>query len=673
MVKIKDSIIFKVVFIIITLQSLIWLWIATTINSYQNNLLKELNKQQKEFVVKFISEQKKKTREKILQNLNKLVNFSKTALSYSLFNYEENSAKKIIGDVLLENEAIKAVEIYDSVIKDVFITAYKKGNKKIFSRDPLPKEYTKFPAIKKELIYEAEPLGYVKVYYDIEPMLEHLNKIQQEQLKLVNKKFTAIYKQAQEKEKKLIYYFLIAAILTIVVVVWILAQYINKPLNEIRRGLASFFRFLSNPKEDIRKIKINSKDEFGEIAEFINNGIAVSSKLHRELAELLDVIDKNVMICEFDENGRPIDMTEAFVKTCGYSKEELLKRNNIVCNLNLKKVIDYIEKNGSWVGEVKCVSKDNKELWMRSNITKKCTFENGECRYINILYNITDKKELEILKNNLEDLVEEKTSKIKALLNMTKESIKYASLIQKAILPPEEIFKEAFSNYFIIWEPKDVLGGDIYFLDEVRDNEYLLMVLDCTGHGVHGALMTMLVKALQIQIINELTHSNKEINPGEILQNFNNSIKHILKQYTFDSSSNAGFDGAVIYYNKNTKTFKIASANVPVFYIKNNEIFEIRGNKRSVGDIYTPLNYSYKNYDITLEDDMKFYVTTDGFLDQLGGEKELPFGKKRFIEIIKKYHNLEFKIQKEILLEELRKYQKTNIQTDDILVIGFKP
>jgi len=673
MVKIKDSIIFKVVFIIITLQSLIWFWIATTINSYQNNLLKELNLQQKEFVVKFISEQKKKTKEKILQNLNKLVNFSKTALSYSLFNYEENSAKKIIGDVLLENEAIKAVEIYDSVIKDVFITAYKKGNKKIFSRDPLPKEYTKFPAIKKELIYEAEPLGYVKVYYDIEPMLEHLNKIEKEQLNLVNQKFAAIYKQAKEKEKKLIYYFLIAAILTIVVVVWILAQYINKPLNEIRRGLASFFRFLSNPKEDIRKIQINSKDEFGEIAEFINNGIAVSSKLHRELAELLDVIDKNVMICEFDENGKPIDMTDAFVKTCGYSKEELLKRDNIVCNIDLKEVIKHIEKHGSWVGEVKCVSKDNKEFWMRSNITKKCTFENGECRYINILYNITDKKELEILKNNLEDLVEEKTSKIKALLNMTKQSIKYASLIQQAILPPEEIFKEAFSDYFIIWEPKDVLGGDIYFLDEVRDNEYLLMVLDCTGHGVHGALMTMLVKALQIQIINELTHSNKEINPGEILQNFNNSIKHILKQYTFDSSSNAGFDGAVIYYNKNTKTFKIASANVPVFYIKNNEIFEIRGNKRSVGDIYTPLNYSYKNYDITLEDDMKFYVTTDGFLDQLGGEKELPFGKKRFIEIIKKYHNFEFKIQKEILLEELRKYQKTNIQTDDILVIGFKP
>jgi serine phosphatase RsbU (regulator of sigma subunit)/PAS domain-containing protein len=671
MVKFKNSIIFKLLIIIIFLQGIIWFWIATTIKNHQTNLLNELNQQQKEFVIKFVEEQKKKTKEKIIQNLYKLIEFSKATFSYSLFNYEEESAKKILSEVLLENDIIKGVEIYDTVTKSVFLSAYKKGNKKIFSKKPLPKEFQKYQYIKKELIYNMEPIGYIKIYYDISPILKHLNELEQNELKMVNMKFSQIYASTEEKEKKLLIYFMIAALLTIAVVVVTLIKFINEPLDKIKKGLEKFFEFLSNPKVKIQKIDINTNDEFGEMAKFINNGIQVSSKLHRELAELMEVIDKNVMICEFDEKGRPIDVTEAFVKTCGYSKEEILKRKKIICDVDFNSVINHIEKHGIWQGEVKCISKDNKEYWLYSKIAKKCTYENGDCRYINILYNITDKKELEILKNNLENLVKEKTKKIQALLNTTKESIRYASLIQSSILPPEYLFKKAFKDYFIIWEPKDVLGGDIYFIDEIRDGEFLIMVIDCTGHGVHGALMTMLVKAIQIQIINELSH--QDISPSEILSRFNKAIKDILKQYTKKFSSNAGFDGAVVYYNKHTNTIKFSSANVPLFYVEDNEVKQIRGDRKSVGDVFTPVNYKFKEFTIPIKENMKFYITTDGFLDQIGGEKEFPFGKSRFIELIKKYHELDFKIQKEIFLEELRKYKQNNIQTDDITVIGFKP
>jgi len=199
------------------------------------------------------------------------------------------------------------------------------------------------------------------------------------------------------------------------------------------------------------------------------------------------------------------------------------------------------------------------------------------------------------------------------------------------------------------------------------------MLVDCTGHGVHGALMTMLVKAIQLNIINELSHSNKPISPSEILSKFNVSIKAILKQYSKDSASNAGFDGAILYYNKKDKTIKFASANVPMFYLEDEEIHYIRGDKRSVGDIFTELDYKYHEYDIPLSEKTKFYLTTDGFLDQIGGEKELPFGKERFKELILKYHNLDFKTQKELFMEELLKYQGSQPRTDDIAVVAFKP
>ncbi|AZV46671.1 hypothetical protein C3L23_05090 [Nautilia sp. PV-1] len=674
MVKFRNSIVFKVLLLIIVMQSIIWIWIASSIKSHQSNILKTLNTQQKQFVVSFIEEQKQKTKEKTLYNLKKLINFSATTLSYSLFNYQEEAAKKVVKDVLLEDDVIKAVIIYDTVARGVFLSAYKENGKKVFSSAPLPPKFKKYKFIKKELIYNNEPIGYVKIYYDLGPVLKHLNEIEKKELALVNEKFNKIYKSTLQKEKILLFYFIIAALFTIVVLVFTLNEFINKPLKEIRKGLKRFFDFLANPKQSIKPIKINTKDEFGEIAEFTNKGIAVSSKLHRELSELMNVINQYVIISEFNEKGEVIDVTKAFCETCGYSKEELLNnKHQLFKNVRLNELIEKVNKNGSWNGEVKCVTKSGKEYWLYSHMTKKCMFDNEDCKYIMISYNITDKKELEELKNHLEDLVEQKTSKIKALLDMTEESIRYASLIQKSILPSVKAFDKSFEDYFIIWEPKDVLGGDIYFLDEVRKNEFLLMVIDCTGHGVHGALMTMLVKAIQMHIINELNLSSKKISPSEILTQFNISIKSILKQYTKDSNSNAGFDGAIIYYNKNENILTFSSANVPLFYLnEKGEIETIKGDRRSVGDVYTDINYKYKEYDIKLFNGMKFYVTTDGFLDQIGGERELPFGKKRFKQLIEKYHNSKFEIQKELFWEELKKYQKDELRTDDITVIGFK-
>jgi len=673
MIKFQNSIVFKVVIIIIVLQSVIWFWITTTIKTHETNLIDTLNNQQKEFVVSFVEEQKKKIKDKILQNLKKMIDFSQSTFSYSLYNYEKESAKKILSDVLLEDANIKGVTIYDTAADSVFLSAYTKNGKKYFTKSQLPEEFKSYKFIKRELVYNDEPIGYIKVFYDLKPALLKLDKMQKNELKQVNIKFSQIYNSTQEKEKRLFVYFIIGAVLTILTVVFILIKYINKPLNEIRRGLERFFNFLSDPKQKIEPIHINTKDEFGEIARFTNRGIALSSKLHRELSELMNVIDKYVIITEFNEKGEIIDVTEAFCETCGYRLDEIKgKKINFFLNKNVDELIAYIEKEGLWKGEIKCRSKNKEELWLSSNIAKKCTFDNNECRYINIAYNVTDKKELEKLKVHLEDLVEEKTSKIKSLLKVTEESIRYASLIQKSILPVPQIFTKCFEDCFVIWEQKDVLGGDIYFLDEVRKDEFLLMVLDCTGHGVHGALMTMLVKALQTHIIHELSLNSKEISPSEILSQFNLSIKAILKQYSRSSASNAGFDGAIVYFNKKDKTFKFAGANVPLYYYHKDEIHFIRGDKRSVGDVYTCTDYKFHEYELKLEKDMKFYITTDGFIDQLGGKKGLPFGRSRFESLILRYNYYNFNIQKELFMEELKKYQGDEPRTDDITVVGFK-
>ena len=271
--------------------------------------------------------------------------------------------------------------------------------------------------------------------------------------------------------------------------------------------------------------------------------------------------------------------------------------------------------------------------------------------------------------------LKKQSDEIKSAHKNTKDSINYASLIQQAILPHQEILNTYTKDSFIFWQPKDTVGGDIYFIEELKSkNEILIMVIDCTGHGVPGAFVTMLVKAVETQIIARINEGALKPNPADILAYFNKSIKTMLKQEK-RSTSNAGFDGAIIYYDKKTQVLKFAGAETPLFYVDNGEVKIIKGDRYSVGYKKCDINYEYKEHTLNVHEGMKFYVTTDGFLDQNGGEKGFPFGKKRFVNIIKQHHKKPMNKQKEILIEHIREYESqipNNDRNDDITVIGFE-
>ena len=149
-------------------------------------------------------------------------------------------------------------------------------------------------------------------------------------------------------------------------------------------------------------------------------------------------------------------------------------------------------------------------------------------------------------------------NKIELINKQTQDSIKYASLIQSAIIPSKDDYQNFFAESFILWQPKNIVGGDIYILDVLKNNnECISMVIDCTGHGVPGAFVTMLVKAIERHILTNLSSITGKINVSNILSDFNKELKKILKQEG-DSKvlSNVGFDGAIIYVNKKEKIIK---------------------------------------------------------------------------------------------------------------------
>jgi len=270
--------------------------------------------------------------------------------------------------------------------------------------------------------------------------------------------------------------------------------------------------------------------------------------------------------------------------------------------------------------------------------------------------------------------IEHIRQRVENLLKMIQGSIRYASLIQGALIPEKNVFSKYFTDHFVIWQPRDVVGGDIYLFDELRnDDECLLMVIDCTGHGVPGAFVTMLVKAIERQIVTEISeYPEREVSPAKILKYFNGAVKNLLNQEDTDTTYTAGFDGGVLYFNQKKRLVKYAGASTSLFYTENDAVHVIKGDRQSIGYKRSDINFQFKDHCLEAKNDLKLYLTTDGYLDQSGGKKGISFGKKRFLNIIQANASKAMADQKEILLRELSDYQGNYERRDDLTVIGLK-
>ncbi|XOB63234.1 transporter substrate-binding domain-containing protein [Campylobacterota bacterium DY0563] len=405
-----------------------------------------------------------------------------------------------------------------------------------------------------------------------------------------------------------------------------------------------------------------------------------------QLENTLTSLDKNVIFSNTDKKGNITKVSTAFCNISGYTIEELIgQSHNIIRHPDMsQKIFKHLWKNLKnkkiWEGEIKNKKKDGSEYWLFSKIEPDYDKNSKLIGYKAISQDITNKKIVEDLSKNLELKVEERTidlenakKEIELIHQQTQDSIEYASLIQHALIPENTSFKNFFSDYFAIWQPKDIVGGDIYLFEELRDeDECILMVIDCTGHGVPGAFVTMLVKAIERQIVSNIKNTDEIVSPAKILSIFNKSMKHLLKQEDETSISNAGFDGGILYYNKKNNIIKYAGAETPLFYEEDGKINVLRGDRQSIGYKKSDKNYQFTEHTIELTKGMQFYISTDGYIDQNGGQKGFPFGKRRFKKLLEENYKLPFADQQEILLYEMMEYQGNFERNDDMALIGFK-
>jgi two-component system sensor histidine kinase ChiS len=246
------------------------------------------------------------------------------------------------------------------------------------------------------------------------------------------------------------------------------------------------------------------------------------------------------------------------------------------------------------------------------------------------------------------------------------ESIQYAKIIQSSLLPYDEQVKTYLPKSFFIWKPRDIVGGDMFYTESFEDG-FIVVLMDCTGHGVPGAFMTMIASTHLKRIVkDEECHE-----PSEILKRLNFLVKTSLQQDTEHVQSDDGLDAIICFVKPHQKLLTFAGAKLPLYYINNNKINVIKGDRQSIGYKKSDLNFQFTAHIINIEQGMSFYLTTDGFIDQLGGSKRFPFGKKRFKQLLMKNTHKSFDEQAEKLLQTFNEYQGDNDRMDDVTVVGF--
>jgi serine phosphatase RsbU (regulator of sigma subunit) len=267
-----------------------------------------------------------------------------------------------------------------------------------------------------------------------------------------------------------------------------------------------------------------------------------------------------------------------------------------------------------------------------------------------------------------ETVISEKSKELEEQKQEILSSITYAQRIQAAILPNEKTILDCIPHSFILFKPKDIVSGDFFWFSNIDKDSYIIVAADCTGHGVPGAIMTVIGSTLLHQIVIE----HKITQPSEILIELDKRITVMLKQEKQNQTLiRDGMDLALLKVDKAKKEMTFVNAKRPSLFIRNGEIKEFHASKFTIDG----LEGNDKVFDEVkvnfLEGDI-IYLFTDGCIDQFGGKNNKKFMIKRFRELLLNNHSFPMPEQKILLSNVIESWTGNNEQTDDILIIGVK-
>lgn len=414
-------------------------------------------------------------------------------------------------------------------------------------------------------------------------------------------------------------------------------------------------------------------------------------KSNKELAKLSIVASKtdNAVVI-MDAEGKFEWINEGFTRMYGYTLEELInERGDTIfktsSNAYVKDLIQTCVTNKETVlYESMVIPHEGNNIWAQTTLTPIIDENDKVIKLIAIDTDIGQIKTAEIeISNQKEELLAQ--SEMLAEINVELErnhilitdSISYAKRIQEAILPTEAIIKKYFPESFIFFKPKDIVSGDFFWFLKPETNEWgkannkiFIATVDCTGHGVPGAFMSMIGNTL----LNEIVGNDKIFKPSEILDNLNAGIIELLKQREYhEESQDDGMDITICKIDPDIGELEIALANHNAYFKVGDELKSIEGDIYSIGGFFAKrFKPKFTNHVLEIDENSILYMFSDGYKDQFGGENKQKFIETRFKKMLVDNMNLNLNKQLRIIEDTFNEWKGDNKQIDDVMVLGLK-
>jgi PAS domain S-box-containing protein len=376
---------------------------------------------------------------------------------------------------------------------------------------------------------------------------------------------------------------------------------------------------------------------------------------------ILEQLDTLLVV--FNQQGQIQYVNPSVTKVLGYEPKNMIGKNWLSTSYQSKEEVFEVKENTISLLKSKTINKS-------FTIERKVKHNNGIVKWV--VWRISVSPENLIIGIG-QDITEQKIEKQKTqatnllLRNKNKElidSISYSKRIQQAILPKHSLFQSKFNEAFVLYKPKNIISGDFYWYYE-RNNLVYVACIDCTGHGVSGALMTILTNSLMKNIIKQ---NNSD--PGLILK--------ILDDYLYDelnlnneNKTPDGFDIALCVFDFENKKLNFSGAFRSLVLIRNMEFIEFKGARYPIG-FYDNIDKNFETTETSFLDGDCFYLFSDGYIDQFGGEKNKKFNKKAFRNLLLEIQYLNLEEQEGYLDYVFNNWKQQNEQTDDICIIGLK-
>jgi serine phosphatase RsbU (regulator of sigma subunit) len=310
----------------------------------------------------------------------------------------------------------------------------------------------------------------------------------------------------------------------------------------------------------------------------------------------------------------------------------------------------------------------NKKLYGRQKSTSQALAQSNE--ELNATIEIVNKQKDQIESQHRVVLEQHR--------NIT-DSIRYAERIQSAVLPPDDYLSEFLRDYFILFKPRDIVSGDFLWATN-QDSTLMLAVADCTGHGVPGALLSM----LGISFLNEIVNTRETLHANQILERLRDYVISSLHQTGRKGEAQDGIEIALCVINPGKNIMEYSGANRPLYIIRDMGthgmdkdaqqgymLMHISADTMPIG-IYEQEPIPFTNNEIKLQKNDTVYLFSDGYLDQMGGPGRKTFRSHRFRNLLLEIQDQPMKMQKRMLTTKLEQWQGNVEQIDDILVVGFR-